>query len=235
MKKISFCILILLLVSNIVSAQKCGLNFGYGFYNMGTVKELRNYINMIVPVPLSNTDNFPPYVYYGGGFEYDLNKTFKTGLGYSYYTTGARSMTKDYSGSYIADYVLVGHAIKLPITISIFRDFYHVNIGFSNDFELIFSSLKISENIQVWDEKVSDKKRFYGNNICFEPGIYIEKKISKLYFRFKTGYNIALLGNLHQKDEKEVKLLLPDQSIVNTNWSGLRFNFSVYYELGEKQ
>lgn len=235
MRKISFCILVLLFVSNIVTAQKFGANIGYGFYNMETIKELRNYININVPVVLKNTDNFPPFIFVGVGFEYDLNKTFKSGIGYSYYTTGARSMTSDYSGSYMVDYIVSGHAIRLPLTIAILPDFHHVNIGFRNDFEFIFSSLKLSEYIKVWDEKDSETNRFYGNNICFDPGIYVEKKISKLYFNFKMGYNICLLGNLHLKDDKVAKLLLPNQDNVNTNWSGIRFNFSIFYDLVQNQ
>jgi len=79
-----------------------GIQTGIGFYNMNGLKSLNATVFKSLPFQAGVISDYPPFFYYKPVFFLSFNK-FRVGLQASFYSTGSRISSKDYSGEYLFD------------------------------------------------------------------------------------------------------------------------------------
>src|SRR5688500_4064149 len=107
-------IIIIILVSVCLSSQgqklSAGMEGGYGFYNMGSLKQKEAIVEGNI-IPYKQVQNFPATPFVRGFVRIQIRNILSTGITLGYLRTGSRSAYGDYSGGAYRDVVVNGFQV----------------------------------------------------------------------------------------------------------------------------
>lgn len=218
---------LLLIVLLVISARVVALaqswrgevQSGIGVYAMDELKAYQKENTQIIKV----VQDFPAWIYYRGFFTVSplKNKRWRTGLAYTYLTTGARNDYQDYSGTLRMDMVVHAHC---P--------------GIINSYEWSFGRVSVSPNLIVsrsfatYTEKRqfrltaqdvvnTSHAKFESGNLLFDGFVQGTFSVGDFRPTLLVGYCYDLKSDLKSDDEYPTTL--------STDWSGLRAGISLAY------
>ena len=146
-----------------------GYSFGYGTYQLNDIKAIQNSIQRYMDQFGAKTiENFPGWYTHTGNIGYITNH-HHFGIIFSYLTTGGRSGVTDYSGSYYTNITMNGYRLG-----AFYR--YYINIGLSKlniylqaSSGIMFSTMKMTESINVGTESDSYREKMISLAEYIEP------------------------------------------------------------------
>jgi hypothetical protein len=220
--------LIILLLYYPIDTYSQGWSFeysaGYGTYKLDDIKNLQHSMldnSMLDNYGLEETDCFPGYINHSIGLGY-VTGSHHFGAGYSYFTTGGRLHRADYSGSYTVDMIMNGNR---------FGAFYryntnstaHLNFYLQLGSGVMFSNLKIEEQVIIYSESNDDTENLNG------VGLYLEPVIGAKY-RFADWLNLSLGGG-YEADIFGTLKISGQETELKAHWNGLRLYAGIIFIL----
>lgn len=231
-------ILLLILISfcSIAYSQdiELGIQSGIGTYDMKDLKGLTDVVFKSLPFQVKMISNYPSYFYYKPTFLLSFNK-FSIGLQASYYSTGSRISSKDYSGEYLFDTRTNCIAPSVYVDYSLFRLFEKCNVSLYSEGGVTFSQLSLKEDLTVVNENLTNSSyAFKSRNYYIEPGLKLEYQLSQLMnIGLNAGYFAQFGKNDFESDKNEV--LNNRNETIGPDWSGLRVGLSLSVSLPHKK
>lgn len=196
--------------------------FGLGTYNMKDLKALNAYTMRFLPFESKVVADFPPTLFLRTQYLFQGEK-FAIGPSLSFYSTGSRISSADYSGEYYNDMTISaispGIIEQIRITeIDKLKCNFQVNMG------LIWSRLKIEESLEIENqEEQSGNEKLTGFNFYIEPGFTIEYALNKMALGFLLSYQLQALGPGFYVDKINQQVHNPGTGEpMKPNWSGVR-------------
>lgn len=208
-------LIIILLLYYPMQAYSQGLSLeysiGYGTYQLDDIKNLQH--SMLNSYGLEDTDCFPNYITHSVALGF-VTGSHHFGSNLSYLTTGGRLHRGDYSGSYTVDMIMNGYRLG-----AFYR--YYINTGFSPlhiylQFSpgVLFSNLKMKEQVNVYSESAQETSTLKGVGIYLEPSIGATYRFTNwLHFSLGGGYEVDFLGTLKLSGQK---------TQIKARWNGFR-------------
>lgn len=226
------------LTGTVLSAQTVSFSAGTGAgtYNMKQLRDLNEVLQGEMPFETRIVSDFPPFLYYSASFRVRVNN-FRYGLEYSYLTTGSRVSAKDYSGEYLLDMTLNGHSAGLSAGYVI-PSSGKLEFSFSGVAGVIFTSLRINENLVVQENQIPDTKlRARSETPYAGPVIGISCPAGVFDFGLNAGYLVQITkGKFALTDGTEGILLNPSTGkSVGPGWDGFRVGLTAGVRFGGKQ
>jgi len=226
-------LLIILLLYFPIDVWSQGWSFeyspGYGTYQLDDIKDLQHSIlnnSILNYYGLKDTDCFPGNIIHSVTLGY-ITGRHQFGAGFSYFTTGGRLHRADYSGSYTVDMIMNGNR---------FGAFYRYNINTTNPHlyfylqmgsGVMFSNLKMKEQVIIYSESKSENENFNGSGIYLEPVIGAKFLLTNwLNFSLGGGYEADFAGKL-KLSEQETQL--------KAHWNGLRLYGGIIFIIPAKR
>lgn len=193
---------------------KFGVQFGIGTYSMTKLKDLNTTVLESLPFEAKIVSNYPPYFYYKPAFLFSFYR-MNLGLKATYYSTGSRISSKDYSGEYRFDSKVSCLVPGVYADFYLFRLFKECRVAAFSEGGIIFSKLGFTESLVVDNQEIINKsfddkfKEYY-----VEPG---------LKFEFQTYPSVMLELNM------SYFVQFTGEGLVSQgpDWRGLRLGLSV--------
>lgn len=232
MKSILF-LLMLFIVSFNSSAQsfKTSLNFGYGMYQLNSLKELQQLI--LTSAELSNVEavqQFPSYFNYGITLNYLINNRNSVGVTFTHYSTGGRNTVSDYSGKYFLNMALQGNKFVINYTFDMEKKF-KLKPYLRLEAGCIFSGFNVTESLQIYpDFKSEDSYDFNSFSFVSLPALGINYPFYKsLSLDLSAGYEVNFESEIKRDKSPDQILKNSKGESVMLNWSGLRINMGASF------
>ncbi|HEY6915445.1 MAG TPA: hypothetical protein VI413_12275 [Paludibacter sp.] len=221
-------ILLLIALSNNLTAQKTivGFDTGFGTYEMTQNKLILENSMKSNPLQPQSIHNFPGYLYFRPylGVEY---RYLNIGIAYTLMSTGSRYSIHDYSGEYKFDAQIIGHAgglfAEIPIyTIQRFKFLIAAEGG------IIFNKMKLEETFQLNVAEQYNQQSEYNllsDNFFIKPYLKAEYKIREgLCSTFSIGYHKDIIA-------KNMNLESDDSGLTNfiADWDGIRASIGLSF------
>ncbi len=221
--------LILLLLYSSIDACSQGWSFeysaGYGTYKLDDIKKLQHSMldnSMLTYYGLKETDCFPGYIIHSVALGY-VTGSHHFGAGYSFFTTGGCLHRADYSGSYTVDLIMNGNRLGAFYRYNTKSTSPHLNFYLQLGSGVMFSNLKIKEQVIIYSESKADTEHLNGSGIYLEPVIGAKYRFTDwLSFSLGGGYEADFLGTL-KLSEQETEL--------KAKWNGLRLYAGIIFIL----
>lgn len=227
-----YLIIALTVLSTALKAQNIlvGAGIGGGTFKMNSTKEFNQTIVDLLPFKPVLTDNFPPYFIYKAEVLYSFSNILTVGINLSTASTGARLSLADYSGKYTFDNVQKGIFPGIKV-------FLGKALGESNELKFSlaggasFSTMKINEEIKVFDESNTDKQDFNAQGLFVQPGIcYFRNIVSNIKIGVEISYYYGFEKGYHVPNEKKQKLYNTDTGkSIKPQWDGIRLGITAYW------
>jgi len=209
-------LLLLLAFCSAAFAQniKFGVQLGIGTYSMTKLKELNTSVLESLPFEAKIVSNYPPYFYYKPAFLFSFYR-MNIGLKATYYSTGSRISSKDYSGEYLFDSKVSCLAPGVYADFYLFRIFKDCRVAVFSEGGIIYSKIEFKESLIVDNEEIINKsfddnfKEYY-----VEPGLKFEFRVHPaIMLELNTSYFVQFTG----------------EGLVSKgpDWRGLRLGLSV--------
>lgn len=196
---------------------------GYGSYAMPDLKRINTVTSQNLPFRADDVNSFDPGPFFSVSVRYQ-NDVLCAALGYQNYSTGSRIGLKDYSGIYTFDQIAGGHFAYFQPGL-IFGNRY-VSVMPSVPVGLMFSSLRLEENLKVGDFESHDDLNVVAKSLIIEPSLNVN--LSVLPFLSLTcgvGWMFDSGGKYHVKKHKEALLDIDGQ--VKSGWQGWRLTAGI--------
>jgi len=208
-------LLIILLLYCPIHAHTQGLSveysLGYDTYQLDDIKNLQH--SLLNTYGLKETDRFPNYITHSVSLGF-VSGNNHFGSNFSYLTTGGRLNRADYSGSYTVDMIMNGYRLGAFYRLYINTRFPRLYIYEQVSSGVMFSSLKMEENVNVYSESVQETNKFKGIGIYLEPSIGATYRFTNwLHFSLGAGYEADFLGVLK---------LSGQETQLKAHWDGFR-------------
>ena len=168
---------------------------------------------MAMSYELKDTDCFPNYITHSVALGFTTGRNH-FGSNFSYLTTGGRLHRADYSGSLTLDMILNGYRIGAFYRQYIYTGLSTLNIYLQIGPGILFSNLKIEEQLNIYSESAQTTTEMKGVEI------YIEPTIGATY-RFKNWLHFSLGGGYEADDQNRLKLS-GQGTDIKANWNGFR-------------
>lgn len=207
-----------------------GAGAGGGTFKMNSQKEFNQTIVDNLPFKPALTDNFPPYFFYKVEVLYNFSNILTAGINLSTASTGARLSLADYSGKYYFDNVQKG--IFPGIKVFLGKALRESNeLKFSLAGGASFSTMKIQEEIKIFDESTTDKQDFNAMGLFVQPGIcYFINIVSNIKIGVEVSYYYGFEKGYHAPNEKKQKLFNTDTGkSIKPQWDGIRLGITAYW------
>lgn len=217
----------------VCQSVKLGLNTGYGTYQMKDLKEFQSDVaEYYKEFNVEEVQQFPGYINYSASIEYSFGTKNLIGLNAAYVTTGGRNHVADYTGEYYLNMAVYAYNMGLQYrrvvtTINKFDLYAQLRGGIS------FSTLEINESFTIYQvDSTSSSFTFVNHSFFFEPSVGTFYALGKDFsINFSLGYQIDTKSKLYSKDNKEETFPGFDGQPIYTNWSGLRIELGLSYDL----
>lgn len=214
MKKLLFILLLYYPINAYTQEWSFEYSLGYGTYQLDDIKSLqKSILNNLDDYGLENTDCFPNYITHSFAFGI-VSKHHYFGSNFSYLSTGGRLHRADYSGSYTVDMIMNGyrlgvfHRYYVNTKIPTLYTYLQLSTG------VLFSSLKIKEQVNIYSESLLETNKLKGVGIYFEPTFGATYRFTNwLHFSLAGGYAADFLGTLKLSGQKTKN---------KANWNGFR-------------
>jgi hypothetical protein len=230
-----FFIIPLLLLSAALVSQRFTLEFetGLGSYTMSELSQNIHHSaqhNILNPQVVSD---FPPFVYYRPGLGFKTNN-HHLGFSLGFYSTGARSAVRDYSGSYHSDMVLRGTAPMFFEEMKIWGT-KKLAIALRANIGMIFSTIGINEQLTLYDKVEYDESVEYVSlQVFVVPELKCNYRLSESTEAvFGLGYHLGITAApvSVQPDSWFDYLKYAERRYTETSWDGLRVSLGIQYRI----
>ena len=222
---------IIILVSICFSSQgqklSAGLEVGYGFYKMSSLRQKEAVVEGNI-IPYKQLQNFPATPFVRGFARVQIQTIFSTGIMLGYLSTGGRSAYNDYSGSAYRDVVVNGFQVGSSNLFQVhsmgnYLVSARLNIG------AIFNSTKFQHSISLYDPVyIEDRSStFTSINPYFSFGADIRRKLGRFTLTFFAEYELNGLGDTKLKSSN---LSTPPVTDFDVDWSGARVGVSCAFQ-----
>ena len=162
---------------------------------------------------LKETDSFPNYITHSVSLGYNAGRQH-FGSNFSYLTTGGRLHRADYSGSYTVDMIVDGYRLGTFYRYYIKTGFSPLSVYLQISPGVLFSTLKIKEQVDVYSESAQETTELKGVGIYFEPTIGAKYCfIDWMQFSFGGGYEVDFPGKMK---------LSGQETQIESKWNGFR-------------
>lgn len=224
MKKILILLLLYYPIHAYTQGWSIDYSIGYSTYQLDDIRNLQH--SMLNNYGLKETDCFPNYITHSVSLGFVTGRSH-VGSNFSYLTTGGRLNRADYSGSYTVDMIMNGYRLG-----PFYR--YYINTGYPLLYiylqlgsGVMFSSLKMEEQINVYSESAKETNKLKGVGIYLEPTIGATYRFTDwLHFSFGGGYEADLLGTLK---------LSGQETQIKAHWNGFRLYGGLTFILPTKK
>jgi hypothetical protein len=225
-KNILIAWLLLLCPISFSQSFEFGFQTGIGIYNMESLKILNSAVFESLAFQARVISDYPPYFYYNPALLMSFKK-FKVGGQASFYSTGSRISSKDYSGEYLFDTKTHCIAPGVYIDYLLFTISNRYKLSLFSEGGITFSSLDLEEHLTVNNQNLSNSSySFKSQNYCVEPGIKFRRGIYKfISLELNTSYFFQFGKKVFESDKGEI--LNDGKSAIGPDWSGLRFGISI--------
>ena len=209
---------------------KLGLQTGYGFYNMSSLKDVsKNALNQL-PFEAKIVSDYPPYFYYQPTIRFSKNN-FEYGITYLFQTTGSRISSKDYSGEYRFDTKINSNGPGIFID-GIIADNKDFETGLFLQAGINLSKLKVNEYLQIDSLTNSTDYKFTSHSFYLEPGINFSYSINHICFELNFGYHKEMSRiNFSQSGSNSNEIPLKTDFLEGDMWDGFRLGITFSYIL----
>jgi hypothetical protein len=205
---------------------------GYSSYAMNELSHTLHYYQENSNLPLKVTNDYPVYLTFGGSITGKFER-FEIGVDYCYYSTGARSHYKDYSGEAGFDQIAIAHAIGLFGKYILFEK-NAFRLKASLLISLYTSSVNFNEYLRTLDLQIENKLEVVSKSVGITPMIEpVYHFTNTLYAGIRVGFCFDTEAVLHLKDNIDAQLIDNSNKPVHTQWSGLRSEFFVGVRLSQ--
>lgn len=197
---------------------------GYGTYLLTNLSFLQERILSKSEFPAKITDQFPGYINHKLMIHLPKQRgdaSFFLG----YLTTGGRISLTDYSGKWHFDMKLNGIKAGLHKEYP-FEKFNRFNIKTYFDFGTTLTYLKVTELIEIEDEKISASSLFVGHGIDLEPGFIIKMEQPRFTIGLFCGFELDIAMAFYKRGGFRRKLHGGNRP-VRPNWTGLRTGLQI--------
>lgn len=208
--------LLILLLIYPLHAYTQGISFeysiGYGSYQLNDIKDIQH--SMLNNFGMKDVDCFPNNVTHtvAMGFETGCHHF---GSNFSYLTTGGRLHRADYSGSYKIDMIVNGYRLGAFYRYYIKTKYSPLYIYLQASPGVLFSNLKIDEEVNIYSESQQQTTELKGVGIYFEPTVGARYRYRDwISFSLGGGYEVDFGGKLKLSGE---------ETQINAQWNGFRF------------
>lgn len=227
------CILFLLLVSHAVFSQRftVELETGLGTWSMSELSEIMQQSAQQSILKPHSVSDFPPTFFFRPGFGIK-GQNHHLGFSLGFYSTGARSAIRDYSGSYHMDMLLRSSAPMLFEEIRI-AGTKKVDVALRLNLGMIFSSVSLIENLTLSGESVYHEQEEYVSLQSFLlPELRCNYRLTDsmdavMGIGYHLGFTPAPVAE--QPDSWFEYLKNADREYVETSWNGFRVSLGVQY------
>ncbi|MBB6610549.1 hypothetical protein H7F15_05835 [Pontibacter sp. Tf4] len=204
--------------------------FGLGTYNMSQMKQLQAEMGHSTGVQYKVTDEFPAYFNYGLVVSYHLTEQNRFSLFFETGSSGGRVAYEDYSGKFTSDQLVKYKSVGAFLS----RDFGTGDLKFILGLEssFIFSDLTLESNIQIEDYQDSAKDDFKAYGYGLKPYIGIARAFNRIEPKVTLGYLYNDSNSFYWEGNKDMILTSNNQEVA-PDWSGLRLNISLGFNIGK--
>lgn len=227
-----YLIIALTVLSTALKAQDflVGAGIGGGTFKMNSTKAFNQNIIDLLPFKPEATDNFPPYFFYKGEVLYRFSNFFTAGINLSTTSTGARLSLADYSGKYTLDNVQKGIFPGIKVYLGKALD-QSTELNFSLAGGTSFSTMKINEEVSVFDESTTNKQDFNAEGLFVQPGIcYFKNIVSNLKIGVEISYYYGFEKGYHFPNERKL-INTHTGKPIKPQWDGIRLGITAYWGL----
>lgn len=217
---------LVLLTNATAQSTFLGFDIGYGIYEMSDNKEIiESYIssNGLQPHCVSN---FPGYLFYRPYFGVEAQH-LNFGIAYTLMSTGSRYSLHDYSGEYLFDAQIVGHAFAAFAETPIYS-LKGLRFLIAAESGIVYNSMNLSETFQLGETySQQDDYDFESYNYFIKPYLKVEYGIRKrIKANVSIGYHMDLkANNMHLKGDDM------SESDFVSDWDGIRASIGISYRL----
>jgi hypothetical protein len=225
-------ILFIIMVSQVnrINAQTTVLNdhttqfeikSGYSVYNMQQLSKTIHDYQDVIGLPTKIVADYPGFLTFGLRGSHTLHN-LEIGIDYTYYSTGARSQYRDYSGEVGLDETARTHSIGVFGKVIVYDD---ARLSFSTSalFSLYNSRVDFREYMTLPGSQSGNRLEVVSRSLCVTPFLESAYQFYKnFYVGARIGYAFDLKGELHDPDNKKLKLIDNKGNVVHTDWTGLR-------------
>jgi hypothetical protein len=215
-------VILLLMIATSVHAQKFtfGVELGYGFYNMQSLREKQR-IELTYNIPYKVVQDFPltPYVNVFGRIR--IHDALSTGISAGYMRTGSRATYSDYSGTAHRDIIVSGFQISCSNIIKLYKlKEYTFNVRLNVGSVFNYVSFKNSITLNSPSGETVSKSKLKSTNAFGSLGGDITREIG--------NFTVAILAQYEHHSAGEMKLVSYDSvgykpaPDFRVEWDGLR-------------
>jgi len=235
-KKALLVISFFLLVQSKINAQQYefGVEVAYQWYYMHDLKTINDYTYNSLPFEASLSDNYPAFLNYSPYASMHVYKPLCVGVKYTFLSSGSRISRKDYSGEYLFDNNIRGHAPALFIDLELWR-IKKFTISVINEVGYIYTKLEYREYLNVSNvETTDDTYKFKSSNFYWNPTFSFDYPIYSdldMKLGLKAGYHFDFSrGDLKLDDNDDIVLQNTYEEAAEANWSGV--DISLFISIG---
>jgi hypothetical protein len=211
-------------------AQEIRLCFqsGYGYYNMKSLSDITEGIFYKLPFQSKIIANYPSFYYFQPMVKLCFTH-FNIGITWSYQSTGSRISSKDYSGEYRFDSRIYSRSPGIIVNGILFRS-HNFGTGLLLQLGKNFTTLKMSEFIEIDTTKTSNDYNFSTVSYYYEPGFNIFYTLKSFNFEISVGY----YKEFKRKDFQQIGTIQNKIGLKKSNndmWDGFRLGATLSFTI----
>lgn len=225
-------IIIIILVSVCLSSQgqklSAGMEGGYGFYNMGSLKQKEAIVEGNI-IPYKQVQNFPATPFVRGFVRLQIRNILSTGITLGYLRTGSRSAYSDYTGSAYRDVVVNGFQVGSSNLFQVYgMGYYLVNARVS--IGALFNSTDFQHSINLHEPAYNEysRSKFTSTNPYFSFGGDISRTLGRFAITLFIEYEFNAAG---EPKFKSSTWSTQPPADFDVDWSGFRAGVSCAIQL----
>jgi hypothetical protein len=230
MKMIGIILLALISFSSLGQSIAVGLEAGYGFYDMYSLRKMEA-LPTGSAIPYAHLQDFPATLFVRASGRVQIAKRLYTGITLGYLRTGSRSAYSDYSGNTHRDVVVNGFQLGCSNSIVTYSlGNYALNTRLSVG--ALFNSIKFERSVHLTAAVYDDVQtsEFRSVNPYFNLGGSISRKIG--------SFTLGVFAEYEFNDPGKVKLDSANAGAAATDftvdWGGARLGLACSFQLIKK-
>lgn len=230
--------LLLLLAASPLTAQyayKINISSGYGQYNMDDLKSLQQEFLEDFPEDARITEAFPGYAYFEASVSQRIQQKVFVSFYGAYGSTGGRVHYRDYSGEVGANQLVTYFSFGFPVSYTVLSlQNNTLTVSLEAKPMVTIGRLTLEFYSKLGNSSEEQSYKFKANNLCFEPGVRIEKRIGQVGANVFIGYNANFSqGKLFFTEQDDAYLQDSEEDAVTMDLSGLRASIGISFAFGK--
>lgn len=203
---------------------------GGGSFQMNGLKEMNTFIQKSLPYRTQLVADFPSTLFYRAQ-AIRLDNSFHIGPSFSFFTTGSRLSSADYSGEFKNDLTVNAFVPGIIGSVRINNHKFY-KLYFRPTVGTLITKLKVEESLVLFNKTVIDNSQnLTGLNFYFEPAITLQCiNIGNIHIGTTVAYGIQALGPgfYDKKFSRKIKNPATGDDF-KPNWTGIRLALSILF------